>query len=155
MVLILPSPWGSAELGLRFPGKKLLSFSVVEKSQWNPFTGTSSNERSYRDKETAHPAIYSTSFNAQASLSLEQGILLLATNPVSEAPSCTAEMCLARAENSPAQPLLREAILTVWAHLVWLSSALRFWAQRSDFELLLLRVTVFPLQPCDHRKRDG
>lgn len=66
------------------------------------------------DKEITHPAVYCpTSFNAQAALSQEQGILLLATNPLCDVPSYTAEMYLARAErHSPlSQPLPRAVVL--------------------------------------------
>lgn len=75
-----------------------------------------------------HPAIYyTTPFNTQGALSQEQGILLLATNPLCDASSHAAEMCLARAErySPPGQPLLREAVLTEQVQLVWRSSALR------------------------------
>lgn len=67
------------------------------------------------DKEITHPAVYyPTSFSARAALSQEQGVLLLATNPLCDAPFYTAEMCLARAEShSPlGYPLLRAVILT-------------------------------------------
>lgn len=87
----------------------------MEEPQWKIFTDTSSNLGSYLDKEITHSAIcYTTSFNAQAALSWEQGILLLATNPLSDAPSYSAEMCSARAErhSPPGQPLPREAVLT-------------------------------------------
>jgi len=65
----------------------------VEEAQWKTFTDTSSNRGSYLDKEITHPAIYlTTSFNSQAALSQEHGVLLLASNPPCDAPSYTAEM---------------------------------------------------------------
>lgn len=73
------------------------------------------------DREITHPAICYTTFDAQAALSQEQGILLLAENPLCDAPSYAVEMCLARAERCilPGQPVLREGVLTGQVQLLW------------------------------------